>query len=50
MLALSAILILLLRWRQQSSFEHHAFWANALLMIGGFMLAGYQLTGYFVSA
>ena len=48
MLALSAILILLLRWRQQPSFEKNAFWANSLLMIGGFMLAGYQLAGYFV--
>lgn len=49
-LALSAILILLLRWRQQASFEKNAFWSNSLLMVGGFMLAGYQLTGYFVGA
>lgn len=48
MLALTAILILLLRWRQHSSFIRHAFMANSLLMTGGFMLAGYQLTGYFI--
>jgi hypothetical protein len=47
MLALSAILILLLRWRQHPSFTRHAFLANSFLMTGGFILAGYQLVGYF---
>ena len=48
MLALSAILILLIRWRQHPSFQHHSFLANCILMTGGFVLAGYQLAGYFV--
>ncbi|GAB1263962.1 HupE/UreJ family protein [Aurantivibrio infirmus] len=46
-IALSFILILLWRWRQMASFNKHAFLANSLLMTGGFLLAGYQLTGYF---
>ena len=50
MLALTAILILLIRWRQHVSFDRHSFLANSLLMTGGFMLAGYQLTGFFVAA
>lgn len=49
MLALSAILLLLWHWRRQASFERHAFLANSLLMTGGFLLAGYQITGYLVS-
>ncbi|MGH1471699.1 MAG: HupE/UreJ family protein [Cellvibrionaceae bacterium] len=44
--ALTAILLLLIRWRQSPSFEKHAFTANTFLMIGGFLLAGYQLSGY----
>ncbi len=46
-IALSFILILFWRWRQMASFNKHAFLANSLLMTGGFLLAGYQLTGYF---
>jgi len=46
MLALTAILIFLLRWRLHESFTRHAFAANTLLMTGGFILAGYQLTGF----
>lgn len=44
-IALSFILVLLWRWRQLPSFNKHAFLANAVLMAGGFMLAGYQLAG-----
>ncbi len=49
MLSLSAILLLLIRWRQHGNFIHHSFLANTSLMIGGFLLTGYQLTGYFVN-
>lgn len=49
LLALSAILILMGFWRHSSRFARHAFTANVILMICGFLLVGYQLTGYFVS-
>ncbi len=49
LLALSAILIAMGFWRQRSSFGRHAFAANVILMIAGFMLIGYQLTGLVVA-
>jgi hypothetical protein len=48
-LALSAILIAMAYWRRTPAFRHYAFAANVLLMTCGFVLIGYQLTGYFVS-
>src|SRR5437763_5224625 len=48
-LALTAVLIVLSYWRTRSGFLRHAFMTNTLLMVGGFMLVGYQLTGYFVA-
>ncbi len=48
LLALAAILIVMSYWRRTDSFLRHAFTANVLVMIAGFMLIGYQLTGYFV--
>ena len=48
-LALTAVLIGLSYWRTRSGFLQHAFLTNTLLMVGGFMLVGYQLTGYFVA-
>src|SRR5437899_2530 len=48
-LALTAVLIGLSYWRTRSGFLRHAFLTNTLLMVGGFMLVGYQLTGYFVA-
>lgn len=48
-LALGAILIAMGYWRRTASFGRHAFSANVALMIAGFMLFGYQLTGYFVA-
>lgn len=47
-LALAAVLIGLAYWRSRPGFTKHAFAANTVLMIGGFILVGYQLTGYFV--
>jgi hypothetical protein len=48
-LALTAILIVLSWWRTHRGFLRHAFATNTVLMIGGFTLVGYQLTGYFVA-
>lgn len=46
MLALSGVLIGLAFWRTRRGFLQHAFVTNALLMTGGFLLVGYQLSGY----
>jgi len=47
-LALTAILIAITYWRMHSAFARHAFTANAVVMACGFLLMGYQLTGYFL--
>lgn len=49
LLALAGMLILMGFWRRQPSFLKHAFRANTALMCAGFMLFGYQLTGYVLS-
>jgi hypothetical protein len=49
-LALGGIIILLDYWRRRPSYLNHAFMTNVLLMAGGFVLVGYQLTGYFLGA
>jgi hypothetical protein len=49
-LALTAVLIALSYWRTRPGFLEHAFVTNTLLMVGGFTLVGYQLTGYFLAA
>ena len=46
-LALTAVLIGISYWRRHPGFLRHSFTANAVLMTGGFVLAGYQLVGYF---
>jgi hypothetical protein len=48
--ALAGILIALSYWRTRSGFLRHAFATNALVMAGGFLLMGYQLSGYFLAA
>lgn len=50
LLALGAILIVMSYWRRRDSFWRHAYMANVLIMTAGFMLIGYQLTGYFVTS
>lgn len=45
-LALSAVLIGFLYWRTRPSFLRHAFLTNSVLMVGGFLLAGYQIVGF----
>jgi hypothetical protein len=49
MLALSAILIAMGYWRRSATFARQAFNANVVLMIAGFVLMGYQLTGFAVA-
>jgi HupE / UreJ protein len=46
--ALFFILIALAFWRRLPSFYTFATATNTLLMTGGLVLVGYQLTGYFV--
>ena len=48
-LALTAILIGLTYWRTSSGFLRHAFAFNGLVMACGFLLVGYQLSGFFLS-
>lgn len=43
-LALSAVFIALSVWRVSNSFLRHAFVTNSVLMTGGFLLAGYQIS------
>ena len=49
LLALSVILIGFNAWRRSGGFFRHAFAGNVLLMTAGFVLAGFQLTGYLTS-
>jgi hypothetical protein len=49
LLALAAILIVMGFWRRSPSFPRHAYAANVVMMTAGFVLIGYQLTGWFVS-
>src|SRR6266852_1758521 len=47
-LALTAVLIVLSYWRTRSGFLRHAFATNTALMAVGFLLVGYQITGYYL--
>lgn len=49
LLALSAILIAMGLWRRSAAFLRQSFAANTVLMTAGFVLIGYQLTGYFLT-
>jgi len=48
--ALTFVLIVLGYWRTRGGFFRHAFVTNAVLMACGFLLVGYQLSGYFLGA
>src|SRR5688500_18628200 len=48
-LAITGILIALTWWRAHRAFFDHAFATNALVMACGFLLVGFQLSGYFLS-
>ena len=47
--ALAFILLVINFWRKHSSFTRFAINTNCLLMSAGFMLIGFQLTGYVIS-
>ena len=47
-LALTAVLIGICYWRRHRGFLRHSFAANNGLMTGGFVLMGYQLTGFVI--
>ena len=49
LLALAAILIVMGFWRRTAGFWRHAYAANVVMMTAGFVLIGYQLTGYFIN-
>lgn len=49
LLALGVFLIAMGFWRQTAGFFKHAYTANVAMMCAGFMLMGYQLTGFFIS-
>ncbi|KKD60814.1 membrane protein [Grimontia sp. AD028] len=49
LLALGVILILMGFWRRHTHFYRQAYSANVVMMSLGFMLIGYQLTGYVVA-
>jgi hypothetical protein len=48
-LVLTVVVTLFNLWRSTRTFAPGAFYANLALMAGGFILMGYQLTGYFTS-
>src|SRR5688500_5603152 len=48
-LALLGVLIILSYWRTRPGFIKHSYLTNTLLMVGGFIFVGLQLTGYFVA-
>jgi hypothetical protein len=48
-LALTGVLIVLSYWRTRPGFFDHSFATNAVVMGCGFLLVGYQLSGYFLA-
>tara|TARA_R110000782_G_scaffold65058_9_gene132482 strand:+ start:159 stop:851 length:693 start_codon:yes stop_codon:yes gene_type:complete len=50
LLSLATILILMNYWRRSDIFVRQAFNTNAVLMLAGFLLMGYQLGGYFITS
>ena len=48
LLALLAMITLMSAWRRQSSFPRQAIVANTALMFAGYLLVGYQLSGFFL--
>ena len=49
-LALSGVFIVLSIWRSNASFLKHAFITNTALMTGGFILAGFHLSAFFLQS
>jgi hypothetical protein len=49
LLALTFIIIIMDYWRKTDVFIHHAYAANVMLMSAGFLLFGYQLSGFIIT-
>jgi HupE/UreJ protein len=49
-IALTWVLAVLTYWRTRPGFLRHAVAINGVLMACGFLLIGYQLSGYFLEA
>ena len=49
LLALAAILTAMAYWRRSAAFSRQAVAANVIVMTCGFVLMGYQLTGWFAA-
>jgi hypothetical protein len=49
LLALSAILLFMTHWRASPAFARQAYVVNVLMMIAGFTLMGFQITGWIVA-
>jgi hypothetical protein len=49
LIALAMILIVMGFWRRNPGFWRHAYTANVVMLSAGFILIGFQLTGYFVA-
>jgi hypothetical protein len=49
-IALAGVLLVLSCWRTRSGFLRQAFVTNGVLMACGFLLVGYQLSGYYLGA
>ena len=49
LLALSAILVVMGYWRTTENFWRSAYTANVVVMAAGFLLMGYQLSGWFLA-
>jgi len=50
LMALAVLLFLINAWRAAGTFDRHAHAFNVLLMFAGFLLASYQMAGYFFAA
>ena len=48
LIALAMILIVMGFWRRNPGFWKHAYTANVVMISAGFILIGFQLTGYFI--
>ncbi|MGR3486692.1 HupE/UreJ family protein, partial [Pseudooceanicola nanhaiensis] len=48
-MALAVILIVMGYWRRSPAFLRQAYTANVVMMSLGFILMGYQITGFFVA-
>ncbi len=48
-MALAVILIVMGYWRRTTAFLRQAYTANVVMMTMGFILVGYQITGFFLA-